>query len=818
MKVLKFGGTSVGSREGINQILSIIKNQMTEDSHLLVVVSAFSGVTNNLIKLGKQAEVSDPEFHDTFEMIKKRHTQMTDDLFSEGRSTEIKKEVIKRLEECRNIALGVNLIHDLSLKTLDNLMSFGERLSAYIINEYLITKGISSRFLDARNCIKTDKNFGSANVIEDVTLNNIKNYFQNRAGITIMTGFIGSTIDNDTTTFGRGASDFTASLMGNMLDAEEVQIWSDVDGVMTANPKKVPSAFPINELTYEEAMELSHFGTKVLYPPTVKPAKLKNIPIRLLNTFNPSHPGTVVKATANRSQFMIRGITSIDEVALLRIEGSGMVGVSGISSRLFRSLAMAKINVIMIIQASSEHSICISVTPESANMAKELIDEEFKFEIKAGLIDSAVIERGYSIIAVVGENMRKTLGIAGSLFSALGRNGVNVVTIAQGSSELNISVVVSQRDETKALNAIHDAFFLPDEKYVNLFIMGTGNIGSALLEQIRKINKLKTVNPKLRVVGLARSKKMLFDDRGIDLDNWKSKLDSDGIETSVGGFLYKMFEMDLPYSIFVDNTADALVPQSYPDIIKNSISIVTPNKIFNVRNFTEYLELRKLLRKFKNYFFYETTVGAGLPVINTIQDLINSGDKILKIEGILSGTMSYIFNTFDGTQKFSDIVIDAMKKGYTEPDPRLDLNGMDIARKILTLSREIGAVMELEDVKIEKILPDECFNVADTKAFINQLRKNDLYFMDLLCKAKTENKALRYIAEYQNGEAKISLKAVESNHPFFSLKGSDNIIAITTNRYLETPLVVRGPGAGAEVTAAGVLADIIKTSNLILKD
>jgi aspartokinase/homoserine dehydrogenase 1 len=472
----------------------------------------------------------------------------------------------------------------------------------------------------------------------------------------------------------------------------------------------------------------------------------------------------------------------------------------------------------MIIQASSEHSICLAVTPDSADNAKELIDDEFKLEIKAGLIDPTIIEKGYSIIAVVGENMRKTLGIAGSLFASLGRNGVNVVTIAQGSSELNISVVVSQKDETKALNAIHEAFFMPDEKYVNLFIMGAGNIGATLLEQIRKVNLKKTTNPKIRVVGLARSKKMYFNEHGIDLQNWNSELEKSSLETSIGGFLFKMIEMDLPYSIFVDNTANFEIPGVYKEIVKNSISIVTPNKIFNVGNYTDYNELRELLKKYKIYFFYETTVGAGLPVINTLRDLINSGDSILKIEGILSGTMSYIFNTFDGSCKFSDVVKDAMKKGFTEPDPRLDLNCLDIARKILTLSREIGSKLELKDVKIEKIVPDECFKVESTGEFLVKLEKYNDYFFNLVNSASKEGKVLRYIASYENGDAVIGLKAVDISHAFYSLQGSDNIIAFTTNRYQNTPLVVRGTGAGAEVTAAGVLADIIKTSNLILKD
>jgi len=818
MNVLKFGGTSVGSKHGILNIYEIVKKELAKNPGLLVVVSAFSGVTNYLVQLAKQAELNDTEFHSTFEKIKERHFSMVDELFLQKEGNNIKQEVGVTLNELRNIALGVNMIHDLSKKTLDNIMSFGERLSAYIITEYFKKNGFKTSLLDARQIIKTDKNYGSANVKLKETKENTDKYFAKNKNLVIMTGFIGSTLDNETTTFGRGASDFTASFMGNLLGADEIQIWSDVDGVMTANPKKVPSAFPIEELSYEEAMELSHFGTKVLYPPTVKPAKEKNIPIRLLNTFNPGNAGTIVKGGVIASKYPIRGITSIDDVALLRIEGSGMVGVSGISSRLFRSLATAKINVIMIIQASSEHSICIAVNPESANHAAELINEEFFFEMEAGLIDNTVVERGYSIVAVVGENMRKTLGIAGSLFSALGRNGVNVVTIAQGSSELNISIIVSQKDETKALNAIHEAFFLPDERYVNLFVFGAGNIGSALLNQIKNVNAQNTLNPKLRVVGIARSKKMCFNERGINLDEWKEELDKSTLETSIGGFLFKMFEMDLPYTIFIDNTANQEITQYYKEIIKNSISIVTPNKIFNVGKYADYHDLRELLKIYKNYFFYETTVGAGLPVINTLSDLINSGDRIIKIEGILSGTMSYIFNTFDGSVKFSDVVKDAMKKGYTEPDPRLDLNGMDIARKILTLSREIGSKLELSDINIEKILPDECFHVNTTDDFLSELEKYDDYFIDMVIKAKSNGKVLRYIAEYENGSAKINLKAIDNTHAFYSLQGSDNIIAFTTNRYFNTPLVVRGAGAGAEVTAAGVLADVIKTSNLILRD
>ena len=819
MKVLKFGGTSVGSKEGINKIVQIVrKERRDDDNFLLVVVSAFSGVTNQLIKLGQDAEKDCEDFISTYEKIKKRHLEMIDILFPDNLGNEVTLKVNNLLEECKKVALGINLIHDLSKKTLDYLMSFGERLSALIITKYFQSIGIQAEYLDARNIIKTDKNFGSANVLKDITQKEVEEYFKNKKSIIIMTGFIGSTLDNETTTFGRGASDFTASLMGNLLNAEEIQIWSDVDGVMTANPKKVPNAFTIEELTYEEAMELSHFGTKVLYPPTVKPAKEKNIPIRLLNTFNPENKGTIVKNIANCSKYKIRGITSIDDVALIRVEGSGMVGVTGISSRLFKSLALAKINVIMIIQASSEHSICIAINPDKANLAKESIDEEFKFEIQAGLIDQTIIEKGYSIIAVVGENMRKTLGIAGSLFSSLGRNGVNVVTIAQGSSELNISLVVSQKDETKALNAIHEAFFRADEKCVNLFIMGVGNIGSVLLKMINDLNKRKDVNPRLNVIGIARRSKMLFNITGIDLDNWEKELEKSNIESSIDDFLNTMYSYDLPYSIFVDNTASKEVSNKYKEIVTKSISIVTPNKIFNVGNYSDYIELRQLLRKYKNYFFYETTVGAGLPVINTLNDLLISGDVIIKIEGVLSGTISYIFNTFNESKRFSDIVIEAMKKGYTEPDPRLDLNGLDIARKLLTLVRELGVKMELDDIKINKLLPDEYYNTPSIDSFLEKLKEYDSYFHSLFVKAKNDGKALRYIASYENGKASVDLKFVDKNSPFYSINGSENIISFTTNRYFYTPLVVRGPGAGSEVTSAGVLADIIKTSKLILKD
>ena len=816
MKVIKFGGTSVGSGEIIKKVIDIVKKELKTDPSIWVVVSAFSGVTEKLIQIAKLAEKNDPEFHTLLNELISRHIDTIKYLFSPQTCDSIIEKAYKDLKDLKSLINGVSLLRELSKRSLDLVMSFGERLSAFIISEYAREAGEDSKFLDTRDLIVSDDNFGFARVKLAITSDNLKNYYDNNKGLHIVTGFIASTESGVTTTLGRGGSDFTASLIGSILEADEIQIWSDVDGVMTANPKKVHKAFSIHEITYEEAMELSHFGAKVLYPLSIKPAEEKNIPLKLFNTFNLDFKGTTVKSEVHSYKYLISGISSIEDIALLRIQGSGMVGVSGISKRLFGTLAEKKINIIMITQGSSEHSICIAITPDSVSAAKKAIENEFQLEIKAHMIDDVIIERDCSIIAVVGENMMRMPGVAGKLFSSLGRNGVNVVAIAQGSSELNISIVVSKKDEVKALNAIHEVFFLAEHKTVNIFMIGTGLVGNTLLKQIRTFYQKADSKIRLNVIALANSRKMIFNPDGIDLEDWKTSLEKSDSKMSVTEYILQINELNLAHSIFVDCTASKEIADCYSSMFKSSVSIVTPNKIANAGEYKNYSLIRQYAAKHNVQFFYETNVAAGLPVISTLKDLRNSGDKIIKIEGVFSGTLSYIFNSFVEGKKFSDIVKEAKEKGYTEPDPRLDLNGIDIARKLLILIRELGVKMEIDDVIIEKILPPRCFEANSVDAFLQTVQDNDDYFEQLRLKAAEKGKVLRYIGLYENNKASVVLREVDPSHPFYFLEGSDNIVSFTTKRYRTTPMVIKGAGAGADVTAAGVLADIIRVSKLIL--
>lgn len=817
MKILKFGGTSLNKAENVKHVINLIKQQYQSCNELSIVVSAFGGVTDSLIDISSLAENRDSNYGSCLKSLEQRHYEIIDQLFTTRGSQKIKKIISNLWEELEDVVHGIYLIKELSKRSLDLIMSFGERLSAHIVTEYAVQSGLQAQFLDARELVVTDDNFGSAKVDFEVTLKNISDYYKKQKGMKIITGFIASTEQGATTTLGRGGSDLTASIFGAALGADEIQIWTDVDGVMTADPEKVQDALSLDSLTYEEAMELSHFGANVLHPPAIQPALEKNITIRILNTFNTDFKGTILTKRLRSSDHLIKGISSIEDIALLRIQGSGMIGVPGIASRLFSALAKGRINVILISQASSEHSICVAVDPTIVNDAKKLIESEFTLEIDAHLIDNVIIERGLSIIAIVGENMQKTSGISGRLFSALGENGINVVAIAQGSSELNISVVVSKNDEIKSLNAIHEAFFLSESKSVNLFIVGTGLIGSTLLNRIEKDYDffLKNQHIDFRVMALANINNMVLNESGIDLSDWENTLGKYQEKMDISNFIEKMKRMNLPHSIFVDCTASEEITEFYPEILKSNISIVTPNKIANIAAFEKHQELRELSKKHNTHFLYETNVGAGLPVISTLQGLLISGDIITKIEAILSGTLAYIFTSVNKNKSLSKVVKDAMEKGYTEPDPRTDLSGMDMAKKLLILVREMRVRMELDDIILERFLPDACFEVETVEDFLKELEKYDTRFEEKRKMAEEKGKVLRYIARYEDNKARISLEEVNVNHPFYFLEWSDNIIAFTTERYKETPLVIKGAGAGAEVTASGVLADIVKISNFL---
>lgn len=817
MKILKFGGTSVGTAQSIRQVVDILQGCKKRKEKFAVVFSAMGGVTNLLVEAGRKASETDESYLQVIRDIEKRHFDAIKTLMEVKTQSKAVAHIRLLINELEDLLHGVFLLKELSARTLDLVSSFGERISTYIVSEYMNQEGIKTDYVDARELIKTDANFGNGRINFKLTEKNLKDHFQKAKNVQAVTGFISSTEKNETTTLGRGGSDYTASVIAAALGAELIEIWTDVDGVMTADPRSVKRTFTLSAISYVEAMEMSHFGAKVIYPPTLQPAFNKKIPIRIKNTFNPDFEGTLVSEKTKANDYLIKGISSINKVALINLQGSGMVGVPGVSSRVFGALAQQGINVILITQASSEYSICFAVEPNDAQKAKQVLEEEFEPEMGNKKVDKVHVENDLSILAIIGENMRNTPGISARMFTALGKNGINVVAIAQGSSELNLSVVINNQDLSKALNSLHEAFFLSDLKTLNIFAVGLGLIGGTLMKQIKKqsayLEKEKSL--KINLIGVANSKKMLFEEKGIELKTCKEKLDKEGKKMNISQFIEEMNRLNLENSVFVDCTSSKDVIVHYEDVLKSSVSIVTPNKLANSDKYKDYERLQKTAQKYKVKFLYETNVGAGLPVINTLRDLRYSGDNILKIEGILSGTLSYIFNNFKAGKKFSDVVKEAKEKGFTEPDPREDLNGMDVARKILILAREAGYAIEPSDVSVENILPPSCLKAKSVDQFFDALEKNNEVFDKRREEAEKKKQVLRFIASMEAGKATVTLQAVGTDHPFYSLSGSDNMIAFTTERYKERPLVIKGPGAGAEVTAAGVFAEIISISNYL---
>ncbi len=826
MRILKFGGSSVGTPERIERVINIAISALKREQKacglaegrypIALVVSAFQGITDLLIKLGTLASRGDESFRGILEDVEKRHLDTVNKLVPVSGRSSILANVKVVFNELEDVLQGVFLIHELSPRTKDLIMSFGERLSAYIISEVFKVHDVEAQFMDARDVLITDDRFGNARTLE-ISEDRIRDYFASHSALQVITGFIGSTESRETTTLGRGGSDYTASIFGTALNATEIEIWTDVDGMLTADPAKVKKAFPLEKVSFEEAMELCHFGAKVLYPPTIQPALLRGIPIRLLNTFNPSFSGTLISRHADTRGFAVTGVTSITNASLLLLEGSGMVGVSGVSSRLFGALARRDISVILITQASSEHTICFAVEPSAAEEARHAIDEEFSLERKAGMVDPIRVESNMAIVSIVGEKMRNTPGISGTLFSALGRNGINVVAIAQGSSERIVSVVISKQDEVKALNALHDAFFLSGIRAVHLYLIGTGLIGSALLGQISVQQKAlkENLSLELKLVGLINSRKMLIDEEGIPLDRAVDLLAEKGGKGNILEFIEQIKQKNLPNSVFIDCTASEDVVNNYESILDSSVSIVTPNKKAQSGDLFRFNKIKSAAKKHRVNFLYETSVGAGLPIINTLNDILLSGDVVENIEAVLSGTLSYIFNTFDGSRPFSDVIREAKEKGLTEPDPREDLSGLDVARKLLILSREVGYNLELKDISLKSVLPKDCSEAKSIEEFFVKLKAYDSEFESLRKAAFQKGKKLCYVASLECGaspKAVIELMAIDPSHPFYSLSGSDNIISFTTERYNERPLVIKGPGAGAQVTAAGLFADVIRST------
>ncbi len=815
MKVLKFGGTSVGSAENIKTLLRLVGEEKQKNSPV-VVLSAMSGVTNLLTDMAEMAERG--EDYDThLKAIEAKHFAVIRSLLPAAAQNPVFTRLKIFFNELEDLLQAVSNLKELSLQTKDQILSYGERCSTFMISHIASQHFGDALYVNGADFIKTDSNFGQAKVDTELTEMLINNFYQeNKNKVLFVTGFIASNAAGRVTTLGRGGSDYTAAVWGAALNAEEIEIWTDVNGMMTADPRIVKKAFSLPELSYTEAMELSYFGAKVIYPPTMIPAFMKKIPIVIKNTFEPDFAGTYIKSDVKSSNLPIKGISSIDHISIINLSGSGMVGKAGFSGRLFSLLSREQINVVLITQSSSEHSITFAVKPTDAAHAIALIKKEFELELDARKLELPEVENNLAVLAIVGENMKRTPGMSGRLFSALGRNGINVRAIAQGSSEYNISVIISAADLSKAVNAVHDAFFTDLKRTLNIFCLGTGNIGKTLFNQLKEQMPFLAANNDLqvKVTGISNTRKMTFNADGLSLDKWESELNDKGEQANLAEFVAKMKAMNLPNCVFVDNTAAESPIEFYQGIFESSISVVTCNKKGNSADFAQYKSFKDTARKFGVDFYYETNVGAGLPIIRTLKELMMSGDKVACIEAILSGTISYIFNNFKGEAGFYETVKEAQELGYTEPDPRDDLNGKDFMRKMLILARDAGYPLEASDVKIDNILPEACLNATSVEDFYAELQANAAYFEDLKNTAAKGGKVLRYIGKLENGNVEISLQMVDDSHPFYMLSGSDNIISFTTDRYKSRPLVVKGPGAGAEVTAAGVFADIINVGTL----
>lgn len=810
MKIVKFGGSSVGSGQSIQNVLNILQNKYASGEKFIVVSSAMSGVTNILTELAQIASEG-KDFKKGLIEIEQRHFTVIKEMITVKNQNPAFTQIKIFINEIEDLLQGVYSLRELSLQSKDLILSYGEKCSTFLLSQIAKQYFSESIYVDTSNLIKTDSNFGNARVHTPVTEHLLQEFYKEHSHqILFFTGFIASNENNRITTLGRGGSDYTAAIIAAALDAEEIELWSDVDGMLTADPRVVKKAFSLSELSYTEAMELSYFGAKVIYPPAMIPAFRKKIPIVLKNTFNPSFKGTRIEEHTHKNAYPIRGISSIDEISLINITGSGMIGKIGFSGKLFSLLAREHINVILITQSSSEHSITFAIEPKDVHKAKQFFNSEFELELETNKLNPPIIEENLCVLAIVGENMKQTPGISGKLFQALGRNGINIHAIAQGSSEYNISVIIKRKNISKALNAVHDAFFTQLTKTLHVFSVGTGNIGATLLRQIDAQSDFLRENNgiEVKINGIANSRKMIIDEEGIDLTQWQERINK-GETSNLDEFIQKIKLLNLSNCIFVDNTASPITGTYYKELFESNVSVVTCNKIANSSSYKDYKDLKDTARRRGVDFFYETNVGAGLPIIRTLKDLMTSGDRIIKIEAILSGTISYIFNNFRGKTSFYEVVKKAHELGYTEPDPREDLSGKDFMRKMMILARDAGYQIEEKDVELGAILPESCFKAPSIDDFYEELKKSDSYFNELKEKAENENKVLRYIGKLEDGKASVNLEFVDASHPFYNLTGSDNIISFTTERYKFNPLVIKGPGAGAEVTAAGVFADLI---------
>lgn len=816
MKVLKFGGTSVGSVESILSLKQIVLKEAKEQP-IVVVVSALGGITDKLIATSKLAIAGDERYRDEFDAIVDRHHKMIDTIITDAKSREqLFNTVDALLEQLRSIYFGVYLIRDLSEKTQDAIVSYGERLSSNIVATLI--KG--AKWYDSREFIKTERKLGKHVLDADLTNKLVRQTFADLPRISLVPGFISRDRDTDeVTNLGRGGSDYTAAILAAALDAEVLEIWTDVDGFMTADPRVIKSAYTINELSYIEAMELCNFGAKVIYPPTIYPVCVKNIPIKVKNTFNPEHPGTLIKEKIEGDHKPIKGISSINGTALITVTGLSMVGVIGVNRRIFSVLAQNGISVFMVSQASSENSTSIGVKEDDADAAAQVLNEEFSKEIETGAMYTMIVERGLATIAIVGENMKHTPGIAGKLFGTLGRSGISIIACAQGASETNISFVVNSDSLRKSLNVIHDSFFLSEYKVLNLFLCGVGTVGAKLIEQIRSQQEslMQESRLKLNVVGIASSRNAIFNRDGIDLENYMEELKSSE-PSDTKKLLDSIVSMNIFNSVFVDCTASKEIASIYHSLLKHNVSVVAANKVAASSDYENYQNLKRTARDRGVKFRFETNVGAGLPIIGTINDLRNSGDKILKIEAVLSGTLNYIFNALSADVPFSQTIHQAKELGYAEPDPRIDLSGMDVVRKLVILTREAGYRIEQEDVVKNLFVPDSYFE-GSVEDFWRKIPSLDEEFEKKRQEASANNQRFRFVAKMEVAEdgkvnASVGLQLVGISHSFYELEGSNNIVTLTTERYKEYPMLIQGYGAGASVTAAGVFANVMSIANI----
>ncbi|MBR1964405.1 MAG: bifunctional aspartate kinase/homoserine dehydrogenase I [Muribaculaceae bacterium] len=810
MKVLKFGGTSVGTVESLSHVKMIVES-CTEP--VIVVVSALGGITDKLINTAQLAAKGDVSYLELYAHIVERHNSVIDGIVPKEKQLDVKSIVNPLLEELGNIYRGVSLIKDLSERTLDIIVSYGERLSSVIISR-IIDK---AQHYDSRNFIKTEKQFGKHILDNEETQRLIHTTFDNNNfEVAIVPGFISSNANGDITNLGRGGSDYTAAILAATLDASILEIWTDVDGFMTADPRVINNTYVIDHLSFIEAMELCNFGAKVIYPPTIYPVFHKNIPIRIKNTFNHTAPGTLISEQRPSAEGKaIKGISSINDTCLITVSGLGMVGIVGINARIFNALAKNGVSVFLVSQASSENNTSFAVKNADADLAVQVLQEEFAAELLSGELSEITPERNLATVAIVGENMKHTTGIAGKLFNTLGRNGISIIACSQGASETNISFVIDLKNLRKALNVIHDSFFLSETQVLNLFIVGVGTVGRHLLQQIRgqqdKLLKNKALS--LKVVGISNSKKCIFNREGIDIDNYQQLLAEAEIDATPQRIKEEVINMNIFNSVFVDCTASPDIAALYDDLLSHNINVVAANKIAASSEYSNYAKLKRIARKKDVKFLFETNVGAGLPIINTINNLINSGDKILKIEAVLSGTLNYIFNVLSKETPLSKAIVLAREAGYSEPDPRIDLSGKDVVRKLVILAREAGYKVEQDDVERNLFVPEKYFE-GTVDDFLKNISDLDAEFEQKRIDAALHDEHFRFVARLENGKVEVGLQTVNSTHPFYSLEGSNNVILLTTDRYNEYPMVIKGYGAGADVTAAGVFADIISIANI----